>query len=102
MTINSIKYRVKLGSELSDALYTEKGLKRADSPSSHLFSRVLEKTIRASGIQTGKTILVKLVQLQAFANDTDIVGRTKAAIVEAFTAPETAAKNRIDGQRRKN
>ncbi|GFU71705.1 hypothetical protein TNCV_3036451 [Trichonephila clavipes] len=70
----------------------KKELKQGDSLSCHELKISLEKAIRDSGVQTRKTIFVKSVQLIAFADDIDIMGRTKVATVEAFSALGTAAK----------
>lgn len=73
--------------------FTEKGLKQGDSLSCLLFNIALEKAIRDSGIQTRSTIFQKSTQILAYADDIDIIGRTRESVSEAFSAFLPAAKN---------
>nr|XP_042911661.1 uncharacterized protein LOC122272269 [Parasteatoda tepidariorum] len=74
MTLRSVKCcRVKLMSDVSEVFYTERGLRQGDSLSCISFNTALEKVIRDSGINT---ILQRSIQLLAYADDIDIVGRT--------------------------
>jgi sorting nexin-29 len=57
-----------------------------------LFNIALEKVIRDAAVNTRGTVLYKSVQILAYADDTDIIGRTQAAMIEAFTSLEKAAK----------
>jgi len=52
----------------------------------------LEKAIRDSGLNTSGTILQRTVQILAFADDIDIIGRSKHSVIDAFVALESAAK----------
>lgn len=91
MTFKTVKCRIKIMSHLSEPFYTEKGLRQGDSLSCLLFNLALEKAVRDAEINTSGTILQRTVQLLAFADDIDIIGRTKQAVVEAFTSLENAA-----------
>jgi len=51
----------------------------------------LEKVIRNAGIQTSRIIFHKSVQLLAYADDIDIIARSRAALKEAFLLLERAA-----------
>lgn len=57
-----------------------------------LFILVLEKTVRDAGLQTRGIIFNRLVQLLAFADDMDIIGRSKRSVTEAFLALEAAGR----------
>jgi hypothetical protein len=57
-----------------------------------LFNIALEKVIRDAAINIRGTIFYKSVQILAHADDIDITGRTQAAMTEAFTSLEKAAK----------
>jgi len=57
-----------------------------------LFNIALEKVIRDAAVNTSGTIFCKSVQILAYADDTDIIGRTQSAMIEAFTSLERAAK----------
>lgn len=94
MTLNGVKCKIKLGTNLSECFFfTEKGLKQGDSLSCLLFNIALEKAIRDSGIQTRSTIFQKSTQILAYADDIDIIGRTRESVSEAFSAFLPAAKN---------
>jgi hypothetical protein len=52
----------------------------------------LEKAIREANIQVTGHIFHKSPQILAYADDVDIVARTKAALIEAFSALGKSAK----------
>lgn len=93
MTLRSVKCRIKIMSDVSEVFYTERGLRQGDSLSCILFNIALEKVIRDSGLNYRNTILQRSTQILAYADDIDIIGRTKKDVVEAFTALETAARD---------
>jgi sorting nexin-29 len=53
----------------------------------------LEKVIRDAAVNIRGTIFCKSVQILAYADDIDIIGRTQSAMIEAFTSLEKAAKD---------
>jgi sorting nexin-29 len=57
-----------------------------------LFNIALEKVIRDAAVNIRGTFFYKSVQILAYADDIDIIGRTRAAMIEAFTSLEKAAK----------
>jgi sorting nexin-29 len=52
----------------------------------------LEKVVRDATVNTRGTIFHKSVQILAYADDIDIIGRNQSATIEAFTTLENAAK----------
>ena len=56
-----------------------------------LFNLALEKVIGNAGIQAGGIIFYKSVQLLVYADDTDIIAMSRAALKEAFLLLERAA-----------
>ena len=58
-----------------------------------LFNLALEKAVRDADIDTRGTIYYKSVQLLAYADDIDIIGRSPKAVKETFSKLEKAAKN---------
>lgn len=58
-----------------------------------LFNFTLEKAIRDSGIDRGGTIWTKSMQILAFADDIDMIGRTRSSVREAFILLESAAND---------
>jgi len=55
------------------------------------FNLALENVVKNAGIQTSGTIFYKYVQLQAYADDIDIIARFRTALKEAFLSIERAA-----------
>ena len=58
-----------------------------------LFNIALEKVIRDAAVNIRGTIFYKSVQILAYADDIDIIGRLQSAMIEAFTSLEKAAKD---------
>jgi sorting nexin-29 len=61
------------------------GVRQGDALACLLFNIDLEKVIRDLGINQRGTIFYKSVQILAYADDTDIIGRAQKAMKEAFT-----------------
>jgi sorting nexin-29 len=59
----------------------------------HWLNIALEKVIRDAAVNIRGTIFYKSVQILAYADDTDITGRTQSAMIEAFNSLEKAAKD---------
>jgi hypothetical protein len=58
-----------------------------------------EKVIKDSGIQTKGTIFYKLVLLQAYTDNLDMISRTVVALKEAFLSlGEAAEENGMRGE----
>ena len=68
-TLNKVKCWVKLGNELSEVFYTDRGLQLGDALGYLLFNLALEKAIRASGLTARGIIYQKNLQTLAFTND---------------------------------
>jgi hypothetical protein len=77
---------------LSSPIITRNGVRQGDSLACLLFNTALEKVVRDVGINRRGTILYKSVQILAFADDIDIIGRTQKSMREAFLNLERAAK----------
>ena len=80
MTMENTKSQVKIQSDLSDSITTKKGLRQGDSLACLLFNLALEKFVRNAGGQTSGTIFYKSVQLLAYADDIDIIARSRTAL----------------------
>jgi hypothetical protein len=61
---------------LSIPIITRNGVQHGDSLACLLFSIALEKVVSDASINTRGTIFYKSVQILAFADDIDIIGRT--------------------------
>jgi sorting nexin-29 len=77
---------------LSHPIHIKNGVRQGDTLACLLFNIALEKVIRDSGINLRETIFCKSVQILAYADDTDIIGRMQKAMKEAFTNLEKAVK----------
>jgi sorting nexin-29 len=69
-----------------------KGVRQGDALACLLFNIVLEKTARDAVIQTHVTMFYKFIQSLEYADDMDIIARSKPLIKEAFLALEGAAR----------
>jgi sorting nexin-29 len=89
MTLSNTISSVKVGNDLSETFSTRRGLRQGDSLSCVLFNLLMESVIRKAGVHRGGTILgQKCVQLLGYADDIDIIGRTKRDVTAAFGAIE--------------
>ena len=93
ITLKTVKCRIKNGNDLLEPFMMDKGLKQGDGLSCLLFNIALEKIIRDAKLETKGTIYSKSIQILAYADDVDIVGRTINSIKEAFLALSKAASN---------
>nr|XP_042906426.1 uncharacterized protein LOC122270970 [Parasteatoda tepidariorum] len=92
-TINNVRCRIKIQSHLSEPFITERGLRQGDSLACLLFNLALEKCIRDSGLNRGGSIWNRSLQILAYADDIDIIGRSERAVKDAFQALEASAIN---------
>jgi sorting nexin-29 len=83
---------VKIQNTLSEPFTTERGLRQGDALVCMLFHTALRKAIRQSGTERRGTIYHKSIQVLAYTDDIDIIGRTMRAVKEAFVNLESAAK----------
>ena len=93
-TLSGVRCCVKVDGVLSEAFDSEIGLRQGDGISTMLFNIALEGIIRRSKIETAGSIFTKSVQVLAFADDIDIIGRNIRAVGDAYSKLEKEA-NRI-------
>lgn len=91
-TLSHVECKVKVQNSFSRSFQTRTGLRQGDSLSCLLFNIALEKAVRESEIANRGNIINRSVQILAYADDIDIMARTKRDLIEAFKALETAAK----------
>jgi hypothetical protein len=82
---------VKIQNDCSESFETQQGLRQGDVLSTLLFNVVLEVIVRRANLQTTGTIYNKETQLLAYADDIDIVGRSKSVVRNAYFALEGEA-----------
>ncbi|GFX55353.1 reverse transcriptase domain-containing protein [Trichonephila clavipes] len=93
-TLKNVRCRIKIQKYLSEPFTTERGLCQGDSLVCLLFNLVLEKCIRdREWLGRSGTLWNRSLQLLAYAEDIDIIGRSKKAVKEAFQALEISATN---------
>ncbi|XP_060665561.1 uncharacterized protein LOC132797804 [Drosophila nasuta] len=97
MTLSNTISSVKVGCCQSETFTTKCGLRQGDSLSCILFNILMESIIRKAGVHRTGTILTnRCVQLLGYADDIDIIGRTKRDVTGAFGAIEKeSAKARL-------
>ncbi|XP_051859298.1 uncharacterized protein LOC127565328 [Drosophila albomicans] len=89
MTLSNTISSVKVGCGQSETFTTKCGLRQGDSLSCILFNILMESIIRKAGVHRTGTILTnRCVQLLGYADDIDIIGRTKRDVTGAFGAIE--------------
>jgi hypothetical protein len=93
LTMQKVACRVRIQGHLSPPFETSSGLRQEDALSCTLFNLALEKVVRSAQINRTGTIFNKSVQVLAFADDVDIIGRSEAAVKEAYVALKAAAGN---------
>jgi hypothetical protein len=86
-----VTYCVKIQNDCSKSFETRQGLRQGDVLSTLLFNVVLEVIVRRAILQTTGTIYNKEIQLLAYADDIDIVGRSQSAVRDAYLALEEEA-----------
>ena len=79
VTMENSTYRVKIGTIMMDGFQVGTGLRQGDRMAPSLFNIALEYVIRKLSVQTTSTVFHKSVQLIGYADDINIMGRTKRA-----------------------
>ena len=92
-TMNNTQCRVKIQNRLSAPINIKNGIWQGDALACLLFNVALEKVVRDAALNIRGTIFYKSIQIIAYADDIDIIGRTQSAMIEAFNSLEKAAKD---------
>jgi len=93
MTLSDTLCKVKIQNKTSNAFQVRFGVRQGDSLSSILFNLALEKVIRSIKTNPGGTIMNRLSQHLAYADDVNLIARNKSTLKELFTALEMAAND---------
>jgi hypothetical protein len=91
-TINKTQCRIKAQNRPSELINFKNGVRQGEALASLLFNTALEKVIIDAAVSIRGTIFHKSVQILAYADDIDIIGRTQSATIETFASLEKAAK----------
>lgn len=92
MTLKHTKSKVKVSGGRSREFTIRKGLKQGDALSCTLFNLVLERTMRQLTNNPGGTLLNRLTQHMAYADDVDLLGRREQELREMFIEFEEESK----------
>jgi hypothetical protein len=92
-TMNNTQCRLKIQNKFSAPIHIKNGIRQGDALACLLFNVALEKVVRDAALNIRGTIFYKSVQILAYADDIDIIGRTQSAMIEAFNSLEKAAKD---------
>ena len=91
-TMEDSTYHIKIGTLMTDGFKVGNGLKQGDGLAPNLFNIALEYVIRQLSVHVTSTIFYKSVQLIGYADDINIMGRTKRAISEVYGELKEKAK----------
>jgi sorting nexin-29 len=91
-TMEDSIYHVKIGTIMTDGFQVGNGLKQGDGLAPNLFNIALEYVIRQLSVQVTSTIFYKSVQIIGYADDINIMGRTKRAVSEVYGELKERAK----------
>ena len=90
-----MKFSNSCSSFLSEPFDTVRGFRQGDPLSCDLFKFVMESVLRKAGVHRSGIIFQKSVQLLVYAEDIDIIGRTKRDVTAAFSAIERESKSKM-------
>jgi sorting nexin-29 len=92
LTLTETISTVRIQGELSTSFEVHNGVRQGDALACLLFNMALEKVIRDAGLNTAGTIFSKSVHILAYADDVDIIARSRATLGESFLALEKSAR----------
>jgi hypothetical protein len=84
--------QIRIKNELTESFQVKNGLKKGDGLAPVLFNLTLEYIIRKLLLTTDSTVMYRSVQVMGYADDINILGRSRMAVNEAYTALKNQAK----------
>ena len=75
-TMNNTQCRVKIKNRFSEPINIKNGVRQGDALACLLFNIALKKVIRDAAVNIRGTIFYKSIQIVAYADDIDIIGKT--------------------------
>ena len=82
MTLSNSCSSFKLGVNLSEPFVTGQGFRQGDPLSCDHFNFVMESILRKAGVYCNNTIFQNSVQFLTYADDLDIIDRTKGDVIK--------------------
>uniref|UniRef100_A0A0K8SN56 Reverse transcriptase domain-containing protein n=1 Tax=Lygus hesperus TaxID=30085 RepID=A0A0K8SN56_LYGHE len=92
VTMRDVNCHVRVQGELSEPFQSTKGLRQGDALACILFNVALDRSIKDAGLDRRGTIFSRSVQILAYADDIDIIGRSQRDVKEAFLVLNREAK----------
>jgi sorting nexin-29 len=92
MTMQESKAQVRIGGDLTDEFPVNNGLKQGDGLAPILFNFALEHIIRQLPVDTNSSLVNKSSQIIGYADDINIVARSRTIAKEIFIKLEDTAK----------
>ncbi|XP_052901775.1 uncharacterized protein LOC128309428 [Anopheles moucheti] len=84
-TMDGVQCKMRVLNMVSESFQSPRGPRQEDGLSCLLFNIALEGVMRSAGFDIRGTIFTRSLQFLGFADDIDIIGRTSAAVCEAYT-----------------
>ncbi|CAG9839544.1 unnamed protein product [Diabrotica balteata] len=92
VTMAKMLSAVKIQNDSSTPFQIHRGLRQGDALACQLFNVALEKVVRDANLDSRGTIFNRSVQILAYADDGDIITRTRARTAEILTELVAAAE----------
>ena len=91
MTLRNTTGRVKVQNMMTEEFAINIGLRQGDALSTQLFNAVLEKVMRHIQINKGGSIYTRTLQILAYADDVNLIGRSTGRLKDAVVQMEEGA-----------
>jgi len=91
MTLRNTTGRVKVQNMMKEESAINKGLRQGDAMSTQLFNVVLEKVMRHIQINKGSSIYTRTLQILAYADGVNLIGRSTGWLKDAVVQMEEGA-----------
>jgi len=91
MTLRNTTGRVKVRNMMTEEFAINKGLRQGDALSTQLLNVVLEKVMRHTQINKGGSIHTRTLQILAYADDVNLIGRSTGRLKDAEVQMEGEA-----------
>jgi len=91
MTLRNTTRRVKVQNMMTEECAINKGLRQGDALSTQLFNVVLGKVMRHIQIDKGESIYTRTLQILAYADDVNLIGRSTGRLNDAVVQMEEGA-----------
>jgi hypothetical protein len=91
-TTENFTAQIRIQNELMDSFQVKNGLKQGDGLAPLLFNLTVEYIIRKLLLTTDSIVIYRSLHVTGYADNVNILGRSRMAVNEVYTAPENKAK----------